>query len=155
MPTMLTLTDNLSGTITGTITAREDDESNFHTLLIQNKQHSPGHLNWLARVQFNGELWEHHQKLLMAKMVAALNADDAHPIADKLAAIAQGDTYDEATLRQARDLLVSIRQRVDHEIAEIDKLMSGDGGDVSDAAVLLAAVEPLYAKRERVICKCC
>lgn len=138
----------LNDYLAGTVTARADGEANFWNLLIPDKRHSADHPNWLARIQFNGHLWDRHQKRLIDQMVQALNAEDAHPLADKLAAIAQGDTYDEAALRQARDLLVSIRRRADHEVAEIDQLMSGGSGDVGDAAVLLAAVEPLYAKRE-------
>lgn len=75
----------------------------------------------------------------------------AHPLADKLAAIAQGDTYDEAALNEAHALLKSIRERAGAAMYGIHLMLTGHEEPgrrrVADAAVLLAAVEPLYASK--------
>ncbi len=126
--------------IDGNIVSRPEGEPNRYALLRYDER--TGLRRWFGLIQWNGELLVGRQEQLMEQIVHALNAHRSHPIADKLAAIAQGDTYDEAALRQARELLASIGKRA---MTGLAALATGELAKAADAAVLLAAVEPLYS----------
>lgn len=149
------LNDNLAGTVT----VCADGEANFWTLLIPDKRHSAGHPNWLARIQFNGELWHRHQEQLLEQMVQAINEGDA-PAAE--ATVMDADRaarliahLESGVKRAERRVLGATRSRNNAYSRDDDEQVVADGmtqdaldfanAELSDAAIALAIARDLVA----------
>ncbi len=132
--------------IDGIITSRADGEANFYTLIrTPDGDRRP---DWFARIQWNGMLLVERQDQLTAQVVHALNAHRAHPLADLIASIANGDTYSENAILQAKAILESVHRRTGDAMQALNLIALGAAHSIAahDAAVLLAAVEPLYIR---------